>query len=382
MPRRSRFFRSALTATTLAAGYFPVSAAVEFRRLPDGGMQPRLVVAADQSVHMVWLGGDPKASDVFYRHHAPDAAPSGTPVRINSQPGSAIAIGTIRGAQVAVGRDGRAHVVWNGSGTATPKPAGSAPLLYARSDPAGTAFEPQRNLVTRTTDLDGGGSVAADADGRVNVLWHAGTPGTKTSEDKRRVFLARSTDDGRSFAPETPVTDGTGACGCCGMEAVSGPGGEIFALYRSAKANVHREATLAVSRDHGVTFTVDPLQDWETGSCPMSSAAFLGSKTGMTAAWETQGRIHFSAVGKGASKPIRIESAPGAKHPALAVNAKGEMLVAWTEGTGWQRGGNLAWQVFDAAGKPTPEHGSRPGIPIWSYAAAYARTDGTFVIVY
>ncbi len=382
MLHRPRFFRAVFAATVLCAGSSRASAAVEFHRLPEGGMQPRLAVAADRSIHMVWLGGDPKASDVFYRHHSADTSPSGAPVRINSQPGSAIAIGTIRGPQIAVGRDGRAHVVWNGSGTATPKPEVGSPLLYARSDPAGTAFEPQRNLVTRTTDLDGGGSVAADADGRVHVLWHAGTPGTKTSEDNRRVFLARSTDDGRSFAPETPVTDGTGACGCCGMEAVTGPGGEIFALYRSAKANVHREATLAVSRDHGVTFTVEPLQDWETGSCPMSSAALLGSKAGMTAAWETKGRIHFSAVGTGVSKPTRIESAAGAKHPALAVNAKGEMLVAWTEGTGWQRGGDLAWQVFDAAGKPTAERGSRPGIPVWSHAAAYARTDGTFVIVY
>ena len=382
MPHRSHFLRAALSATALSAGCIQASAAVEFRRLPEGGVQPRLVVAADRSIHMVWLGGDPKASDVFYQHFAADAVAPGTPVRVNTRPGSAIAIGTIRGAQVAVGRNGRAHVVWNGSGTATPKPEGSSPLLYARSDPDGTAFEAQRNLVTRTTDLDGGGSVAADAHGRVHVMWHAGTPGTKTSEDKRRVFLARSTDDGTSFAPEIPVTDGTGACGCCGMEAANGPEGEIFALYRSAKANIHREATLAVSRDHGVTFTVESLQDWETGSCPMSSAAFLGSKTGMTAAWETKGRIHFSAVGKGAPKPTRIESAPGAKHPALAVNAKGEMLVAWTEGTGWQRGGDLAWQVFDATGRPTSENGSRPGIPVWSYAAAYARPDGTFVIMY
>ena len=27
------------------------------------------------------------------------------------------------------------------------------------------------------------------------------------------------------------------------------------------------------------------------------------------------------------------------KHPVLATNPSGETLLAWTEGTGWQRGG-------------------------------------------
>ena len=40
---------------------------------------------------------------------------------MNSQAGSAVAAGTIRGAHLALGRKGRVHVAWNGSGTALPK---------------------------------------------------------------------------------------------------------------------------------------------------------------------------------------------------------------------------------------------------------------------
>ena len=31
------------------------------------------------------------------------------------------------------------------------------------------------------------------------------------------------------------------------------------------------------------------------------------------------------------------------KHPVITSNTKGEMILVWTEGTGWKRGGSLAW---------------------------------------
>jgi hypothetical protein len=40
------------------------------------------------------------------------------------------------------------------------------------------------------------------------------------------------------------------------------------------------------------------------------------------------------------------------KHPA-AVDAPGETLLAWAEGTGWQREGGLAWRVYDSTGRAT-----------------------------
>ncbi len=107
---------------------------------------------------------------------------------MNSQPGSAIAIGTIRGGQVAVGRGGRIHVAWNGSNGARPKnPAGGTPMLYTRSEPGGKTFEPQRNLMQRTSALDGGGTIAADRDGNVYVAWHGRTEDAEPGEAHRRM---------------------------------------------------------------------------------------------------------------------------------------------------------------------------------------------------
>jgi hypothetical protein len=58
------------------------------------------------------------------------------------------------------------------------------------------------------------------------------------------------------------------------------------------------------------------------------------------------------------------------------------VLLAWIEGSGWQKGGAVAWQLFDESGKPTSVKGRSSGAPAWSLATAYPKPDGSFVIVY
>ena len=67
----------------------------------------------------------------------------------------------------------------------------------------------------------------------------------------------------------------------------------------------------------------------------------------------------------------------------MAGNTRGETLLGWTEGTGWQKGGSLAWQLFDRSGRPMEEKGRLEGaVPVWGLATAGARPDGGFTIVY
>jgi hypothetical protein len=70
-------------------------------------------------------------------------------------------------------------------------------------------------------------------------------------------------------------------------------------------------------------------------------------------------------------------------HPAVAGIGGGETILVWAEGTGWQKGGALAWEVFDRAGRPTGHKGRVDGgIPVWGLATVVARPDGSFLIVY
>lgn len=357
---------------------------VVLRRVPNGGIQPQVAVDRKGIVHVVYFDGDARAGNLFYVR-ADDGATFTDPLRVNSKSDSAIAVGNIRGAQLAIGKNGRVHVTWNGSDKA--KGGRSAlPMLYARLNDAGTAFAPQTDVIQRAPGLDGGGSVAADELGNVAVVWHAPTPGT-SGEARRQVWIARSHDEGKTFAREEPAWDeSTGACGCCGLRAFADHAGNLYILYRAAREIFHRDTYLLVSKDQGRTFSGDVLQSWNVGTCPMSSFAFAESGSDVLAAWETDGQVYFTRLDRTSGRrtdPIAPPRPTGRrKHPVLAANVKGEILLAWTEGMGWNHGGGVAWQVFDAAGKPTAERGRTGGVPTWSLVAAYSRPDGGFVILY
>src|SRR5438876_4983056 len=129
----------------------------------------------------------------------------------------------------------------------------------------------------------------------------------------------------------------------------------------------------------------------------MGSAAVAASADGVLGARETAGQVYYApidAARPGISEPIPAPGPGGTpqsmqerhrsgapiraggerKHPAIARDRRGETILVWTEGTGWQKGGALAWQVFDKTGHATGEKGRvEGGIPMWGLAAVVAR---------
>ncbi len=344
-------------------------------KTPEGGLQPQAVVDASGVLHLVYLYGNPAAADIGYVRREPGEIQFSNPIRVNDRPGSAIALGTVRGARIAIGKAGHVHVAWNGSGK-------SARMFYARIDERRRRFEPQRDVMPSITGLDGGGTVAADSAGNVYVACHAqgqrdGRP--IQGEGNRRVWLARSSDDGKTFAREAAVSpEETGACGCCGMGALADSTGNLYLLYRSARAVVHRDMYLLVSRDKGATFHATDLQPWEIGACPMSTVSLAEAGKHVFFSWETDKQVYFS---KYDGKPV---AAPGAgrnrKHPAIAASRNGNILLSWTEDTGWNRGGSLKWQVFDSDQRPDAPLGEAQVVPAWGLGTAAAVRDQFLLI--
>ena len=372
---------------------------VQTLHMPDGSIQPQVAVDSRGTLHLLYYRGDAGHGDVFYVRSSDGGATFSAPIRVNSQPESAIAAGNMRGAQIAIGRNGIVHVCWNGATKALPKgplnpgmPADSVyngtPMLYSRLNNAGTAFEPQRNLMRFSYGLDGGGSVAADPAGHVFVVWHAAANGSR-GPSGRSVFVARSEDDGMTFAREAPAwSEPTGCCECCAVKAFVDSQGLLRILYRTAKANVDRDIYLLSSSDAGTTFTGGLVHPWNINVCPMSTEAYADGAAGLYVGWETEWQVYFGPVDRGTGKVTRIVPAPGTgapkrQHPALAVNPQGQVLMAWTVGMGWNQGGSVAWQVFDPNGQPVAgTRGRADGVPAWSLVAAFPRPDGSFVVVY
>ncbi len=354
-------------------------------RVPGGGIQPQAVTGADGTTHLIYLAGKPEAADVFYVRIGRDGKQS-APIPVNQRRGLAIATGTIRGAQLAVGKNGRVHVAWNGNAKSLGLDHKDAPLFYTRLNDAGAAFEAERNLITFAYGLDGGSSVAADDKGNLFVVWHGRAPDAPAGELGRAVFLAKSADDGKTFVPEKQISPKSGGvCPCCGLKAFAGPDGTVAVFYRVAPNAMQRDMSLLLSRDGGEIFKPVAGDAWRVGTCPMSSASLNAGPSGLLAAWETAGQIHGARLDRATTKFNALFTPKGGskrKHPVIVANHRGETLLAWTEGTGWNKGGAVAWQVFGAKDQPTEVRGRRDGVPVWSLVTAFPTPDGEFVVIY
>ena len=383
----------ALSPRTLGVDVPNPSSEVLVRRVPDGGIQPEAAIDSRGVLHLLYFAGEPAGGDLFYVRSNDLGATFSTPIRVNSQPGSAIATGTIRGGQLALGRNGRIHVAWNGSDRALPRGAinpdlkkPGAPFLYARSTADGAGFESQRNLNLHVYSLDGGGSIAADAAGHVYAAWHGNKEGGPRGEDQRQVWLVRSQDDGATFGEAGPAWDTpTGACGCCQTRILATSSTSLALLYRSATNGTSRDIYVLSSHDNGRSFAGSRVQPWSINACPMTSMSLATAGGRVLAAWETAGQVYWGVVDANGAVSAPA-AAPGAgearKHPRLAAASKSESVLVWTERTGWARGGSIAWQVFDGTGRPSGPIGSAPSLPVWSFASAVARPDGGFVVLY
>ncbi len=359
-------------------------------RLPEGGIQAQAAVDSKGTVHVVFFKGPPEAGDLYYSHWSAVAGPAAAmgPVRVNSEPHTATAIGSIRTEQIAIGKDDRIHIVWNGIAPKGNKPYAPLYMAYARMNDKGTGFEPQRNLCRWSGYLDGGGSIAADREGNVYALWHTAPPDNKQGEAGRGVFLAISRDNGATFERERMINPvPTGACACCGMRALVDHVGTLRVLYRSAsRGGTERDTMLLTSTDKGKSFQLRTLDPWSLNACPMSSFSLADSAGVPVAAWETREQVFWAPLTVDGSPARPASAAPGgvgkSKHPVVLADGRGHLLFAWTEGTGWQRGGAVGWQLYDAGGAPIGPPGHADGLPVWSLLTAYTRPDGAFVILY
>lgn len=390
----SQSFAQVLSAVSLALllllAAAPLLGEVFVMPTPDGGLQPRLVTSFDGSVHLLYFkkrlsAPSAREGNLYYREYLREERRFGLPVKVSS---SAFDLQTfaIARASMAIGGDGRAHVIWY-----LPR---ENRYYYSRSDIERSQFEVQRSLVSDYIEgVDAAADVAAEGD-QVAVVWGAGA---LSAEQERTVYARFSDNNGENFGPEQRVgnTD-LGACACCSLATEFDPRGRLSIAYRSAIGGVGRHmqwltlyadsGSLAKANEalRGDYSPLQPLQEWEMSSCPLSTNDFTVDKNGeLWAVFETAARV-VRLKSSGAAEAVQEpETETRQKNPSIAVAASGAVLTAWGEAISHTKGGELRAQL-------TGEHGDKIDwtldaqitIPNFSFPAAAAIGEDDFLLLW
>lgn len=370
---RSAHYPVLAFSVLLAAACAGPLPSVSILRAPEGATLPQVVIDATDTLHLVYYTGSMSSGDLFHVTRAPDAADWSAPQPINSQPHSVTGLGPVDGGQLAIGPDGLLHVTWFHRDPTR--------FYYTRSDHTG-AFESQQTLSVKDEGgVESGSTLAVDPHGNVYVFWHA----DPVPDAQRRVYMAVSRENGKLFdLPRAISPPAEGACGCCGLRAVSDNVGTIHVSYRGAGDNLRRGMRLLTSADQGRTFTDQIIQSWDIGACPVATTTLSAGPNGTVVAWETQGQVFLADTSR-LEQAVSPPGAPGfrRKNATVSVNHRSDTLLAWGDGPGWQSGGTLHWQLFDENGRPRGESGGASApIPARSVPSVAARQDGSFVVVY
>ncbi|GJM13902.1 MAG: hypothetical protein DHS20C12_23050 [Pseudohongiella sp.] len=373
-----------LLASMALAGV--TSAEINIQQTPDGGVQPRMSVDENGNIHLLYFkkrlsAPSAREGNLYYRQYSAEQKRFGVPVKVSS---SAFDIRTysIGRASMAVGGDGRIHVIWY-----LPR---DHQYFYTRSNVERTQFETQQGVVDQFgVGLDAGADVAA-LGAQVAVVWGAGD---LSRESERTVYGRISSDSGATFSDELQLgSKDLGACACCSLATDFGDENELTVAYRSAIDGIgrHMQAlTLnlkGTSLETGRYAEISPLQEWELSACPLSTNDItLDSEDNQWLVFETESRIIQLKLGAG--EPAVAVGEPFTKtrqkNPAVALNASGDRLIVWGEAISHPRGGRLNMRLFAEDGTEK-DAGllDEITIPEFSFPAAAVLPDGDFLVLY
>ena len=241
--------------------------------------EPATASATDGTFYVVWVNHAAKQGDVMIARFSDKGEMQGSPVRVNRAPGVATAW---RGDQpgVAVAEDGSVYVVWTARVDNGGK-HGTDLYMSVSNDRAQTFASEVKINDDKVTRAHGMHSLAVAKDGRVYVSWldernvHKPKPSTKAEghhmESNRDLFIAYSTDGGRTFSPNRKVA--SEACPCCKTALAVSRDGTLYAGWRQVLPGNFRHIAVVSSTDGGATFSSPKIVSddrWVLQGCPVS----------------------------------------------------------------------------------------------------------------
>lgn len=249
--------------------------------------EPATATAPDGTFYVAWVNHEAKQADVMLAHFNNKAEMQGAPVRVNRQPGVATAW---RGDQpsVAVASDGAVYVLWTARVDAGDQ-HGTDIYLSASNDRGQSFVSEVKVNDDKVPNAHGMHSLAVAKDGRIYAGWldernvHMPKPSTKAEghhmESNRDLYLATSTDGGRSFSANRKVA--SDACPCCKTSLAVAADGTLYAGWRQVLPGSFRHIAVASSTDGGTKFSAPVIvsdDHWMLQGCPVSGPSLSVDK--------------------------------------------------------------------------------------------------------
>lgn len=299
----------ALAVSACKSAPKPVAGLGTPTRLSPGdveGAEPAMAAAPDGGVYVAWVNHGPKSQgDVMLARFSSDGAVQGSAVRVNSQPGAATAW---RGdpPTIAVAADKTVFVGWTAR---VDSESGHATDIYlsASRDEGRTFGAAIKVNDDQRPGVHGMHSLAAGKDGRIYVAWldernivaepamdpkmNKGTGGHHM-ESNREVFIASSSDGGRTFSTNKRVAGNV--CPCCKTALAIAADGRVYLSWRQVLPGDFRHIAVASSTDQAQTFSEPKIvsdDQWMIPGCPVSGAAMSVSNDGaLRVLWYSDGK--------------------------------------------------------------------------------------------
>src|SRR5215213_3888684 len=309
--------------------------------------EPTTAAAADGTFYVTWVNHDAKQADVMLARFNHKAEMQGSPVRVNRQPGVATAW---RGDQpgVAVAPDGSVYVLWTPRVEAGEK-HGTDIYLSASTDRGQSFVSEVKVNDDKAPNAHGMHSLAVAKDGRIYAGWldERNVPAPKPSskaeghhmESNRDLYVAYSTDGGRTFSANRKVA--SDACPCCKTSLAVSVDGTLYAGWRQVLPGNYRHIAVASSTDGGTKFSAPVIVSddrWMLQGCPVSGPSLSVDKASrsLKVAWYAAGESGAPGVYYAESKdkghsfsPRELLSQENVRGtPALAAGTQ-SMIAVW-----------------------------------------------------
>ncbi len=333
--------------TSQEGGLAPATRMVQLSEPGVDAAEPVTASAGDGTFYVAWVNHEAKKADVMLARFNSDGEMQGSPVRVNRNQGVATAW---RGDQpsLSVAQDGAVYVVWTARVEAGSKHG--TDLFMSVSNDGGQSFASEVKINDdKVPGAHGMHSLAIAKDGRIYVGWldernvFTPKPSTKADghhmESNRELYLAYSTDGGRSFSANRKVA--VDVCPCCKTSLAVGADGTVYAGWRQVLPGNFRHIAVASSTDGGQKFSRPVIVSddrWMLQGCPVSGPSLSVDAGGsLKVVWYAAGEanapgLYFAeskdkAQSFSARQLVAEEGVRGT--PALAVGDSNSTIALW-----------------------------------------------------